>query len=199
MEVQNQVVNDAPEVVNNTPSDESKKNDVVAYSTYSKVLGTLKKRESELDELRSRIDSIELEKKQAEGNKDEVITTLRSKLKEAEEGSKKLQHKYAWNVLEGQIKTEAIKQGCANPDKLIRLLSDDDLKAIEVDAGFNVNQDDLKRLIDKARKDNEDIGLFKNRSVNVNDVSPTKSPAPKQKKVEEMTPSELAEYIKKLE
>jgi uncharacterized protein involved in type VI secretion and phage assembly len=173
-----------------------KQDDVVAYSTYSKVMGTLKKRESELNEVRTRLEAIELEKKQAEGNKDEVITTLRDKLKHTEEAQNKLKHQYAWTTLEGQIKTAALQQGCVNPDKLVQLLSDDDLKAIEVDESFKVNQDDLNRLLEKAKKDHSDIRLFKTKSVNVNDVAPV-VPKTKNKTVEEMSASELKEYLLK--
>lgn len=165
--------NGQPEHQVDDSSQESKqKDDVVAYSTYSKVMGTLKKRESELNEVRSRLENIELEKKQAEGNKDEVIQELRSKLTDAEKAQQQIKHKYAWNTLEGQIKTAAVQQGCVNPDKLIRLLEEDDLKAIEVGDDFRVNSDDLTRLLEKAKKDHSDIGLFGKKSVNVNDVTP---------------------------
>lgn len=165
--------NGQPEHQVDDSSQESKqKDDVVAYSTYSKVMGTLKKRESELNEVRSRLESIELEKKQAEGNKDEVIQELRSKLTDAEKAQQQIKHKYAWNTLEGQIKTAAVQQGCVNPDKLIRLLEEDDLKAIEVGDDFRVNSDDLTRLLEKAKKDHSDIGLFGKKNVNVNDVTP---------------------------
>jgi hypothetical protein len=187
-------VDDNNQVENKT----EKKDDVVAYSTYSKVMGTLKKRESELNEVRSKLESIELEKKQAEGNKDEVINQLREKIANSEKEKQSLQSKFAWNSLEGQIKSQAMKAGCVNPDKLIRLLDDDDLKAIEVDDSFKVNNDDLTRLIEKAKKDHSDIGLFGKKQVNVNDVSP-KPMKQNEKKVEEMTASELKEYIKSLE
>lgn len=165
--------NGQPEHQVDDSSQESKqKDDVVAYSTYSKVMGTLKKRESELNEVRSRLENIELEKKQAEGNKDEVIQELRSKLTDAEKAQQQIKHKYAWNTLEGQIKTAAVQQGCVNPDKLIRLLEEDDLKAIEVGDDFRVNSDDLTRLLEKAKKDHSDIGLFGKKNVNVNDVTP---------------------------
>lgn len=158
--------------VDDSSQEAKQKDDVVAYSTYSKVMGTLKKRESELNEVRSRLENIELEKKQAEGNKDEVIQELRSKLTEAEKAQQKIKHTYAWNTLEGQIKTAAVQQGCVNPDKLIRLLEEDDLKAIEVGDDFRVNSDDLTRLVEKAKKDHSDIGLFGKKNVNVNDVTP---------------------------
>lgn len=158
--------------VDDSSQETKQKDDVVAYSTYSKVMGTLKKRESELNEVRSRLEGIELEKKQAEGNKDEVIQELRNKLTDAEKAQQQIKHKYAWNTLEGQIKTAAVQQGCVNPDKLIRLLEEDDLKAIEVGDDFRVNSDDLTRLLEKAKKDHSDIGLFGKKNVNVNDVTP---------------------------
>lgn len=191
--------NGQPQDANGKPEETNqKKDDVVAYSTYSKVLGTLKKRESELDEVKTRLESIELDKKQAEGNKDEVITDLRSRLQSLESEKSTLRSKYAWNSLEGQIKSEAVRSGCVNPDKLVRLLEEDDLKSIEVDDSFKVNQDDLSRLIEKAKKDHSDIGLFGKKKVNVNDVSP-KPVKHESKKVEDMTSAELREHIKSLE
>jgi hypothetical protein len=190
---ESQVTDGATQQVNDQVEKESKKTeDVVAYSTYSKVMGTLKKRESELNEVRSRLESIELEKKQAEGNKDEVISTLREKLKEAQSSTDQLKHQYVWSSLEGQIKTEAVKHGCRNPDKLMKLLNEDDLKSIQVGNDFKVNQDDLNRLLEKAKKDNEDIALFQKKSVNINDVAPKMAQS---KSVKEMNAAEVRKML----
>jgi hypothetical protein len=199
MSEENQNPSGETQEVSDVQEQETKKtNDTVAYSTYSKVLGEKKKMQEQLGDAMKRLEQIELEKKQADGNKDEVIQQLRSKLEEAENGQQKLKHQYAWTTLEGQIKSAAAQKGCVNPDKLIRLLDENDLKAIEVDDSFKVNNDDLDRLLDKAKKDHSDIGLFGKKQVNVNDVTP-KPVKHKEKKVEEMTASELKEYIKTLE
>lgn len=190
--------NGQPENTDGVTQEKNQTNsDKVAYATYSKVMGTLKKREAQLEDLQAKLEGIELQKQQDEGNKDEVIATLRKRLDETESEKKQLKHNYAWNSIEGQIKAKAVEAGCVNPEKLIRLLPDEDLKAIEVDDSFRVNSDDLGRLIEKAKKDNSDIGLFGRRKANIND-GPAGVPNFGSKKVEEMSATELKKLIKSL-
>ena len=184
----------------NPVSDNSEGKDKVAYETYRKVLGEKKKRDAEVQELRDRLNAIELDKKQAEGNKDEVIASLRSELEKSKSQVSETKKNFAWNIMQSQIKSEAVNRGCKNPDGLIRLLSKDDLASIEIDDQFNVNKDDLSRVLDGVAERNADWDIFKKESKKVHDVNNSvnhfKTPP---KKLDDMSTEELEQELARLE
>lgn len=173
---------------------QEQKKDVVAYETYRKTVGEVKKLKPELRakeeenlELKRQVELYEQQKAESEGRKDDVIKSLRDKIVEVETERSTIKKNYAWNALSAQIKSEAIKQGCVNPDKLIRLMPEEDLKGIDINDEFMINSEDLERVIAKAKADNSDIGLFGMKKVNVNDV---KNPGLPQATEEKLTPQE---------
>lgn len=166
-----------------------KTEDVVSYSSHRKLLGEKKRIQAEKADLEEKIKLYEQNKAAAEGRKEDVIKSLREENETFKSQLVNTQKTYALNVLSGQIKAEAVKQGCINAEKLLRLMPDEDLKGIDIDDDFQINSDDLKRVIAKAKAENSDIGLFNSRTVNVNDLN---SPnMPKAKGIKEMTKQEL--------
>ncbi len=75
----------------------------------------------------SEMQTINDAKLEAEGKKDDVISSLRRQLGEATENLSKKEKNYNWNTVSSQIKEGAAAKGCANPAKLLLLLSDDEL------------------------------------------------------------------------
>jgi hypothetical protein len=102
--------------------------------------------------------------------------------------------------MQSQIKSEAVNRGCKNPDGLIRLLSKDDLASIEIDDQFNVNKDDLSRVLDGVAERNADWDIFKKESKKVHDVNNSvndfKTPP---KKLDDMSTEELEQELARLE
>lgn len=180
-------------------SDNSSGEDKVAYETYKKTLSEVKRERAEKRELLEKLQAIELEKQQANGDKDKVIETLRTKLNEVTTEAKKIEKNYVWNTIQGQIKNEAISQGCVNPDKLIKLMSKDDLSSVEIDDHFNVNRDDLTRLMDEAKKQHSDIGLFKSKKSEVHDVTSHNIPKTPVKSKDELSKDEIKQQLRNME
>lgn len=184
----------------NVDSVNSEGKDKVAYETHRKLLGEKKKLQADFQALQDQLNSIELEKKQAEGNKDEVITSLRSQLEESKSQVKEVKKNFAWNTIQAQIKSEAVNRGCVNPDALIRLMSRDELNTIEIDDGFNINKDDLSRVLDGAKERFKDIQLFKAPKTKVHDVGSNIADfTPPKKSLEEMTPEEIKQALRNME
>lgn len=166
-----------------------KREDVVAYDTHRKLLSEKKKTQAQLEELKKQLGQYEQQKLEAEGRKDEVIKSLRQQLSEKESILKEKDSRYAWNVVSGQIKSRATQEGCKSPDKLLRLLDKEDLSALEVDDNYMVNQDDLSRIIEKAKREND--FLFSARKANVNDLPPSgKVEQPEKKTVKDLSRKE---------
>lgn len=180
-------------------SDNSSGEDKVAYETYKKVLGEKKKMQSEFLSMQEKLKAIELEKQQAEGNKDDVINSLRTQLNEEKSQKQEIKKNFVWNTIQGQIKNEAISQGCVNPDKLIKLMSKDDLASVEIDDSFNVNREDLTRLMDEAKKQHADIGLFKSKRSEVHDVTSHNIPKAPVKSKEELSKDEIKQQLRNME
>ena len=181
---------------------ESNKEDVVKYETYSKATkdlhrwkSTAKEQDAAIQELNEKLKTYELSQAENEGRKDDVIKSLRDELNQTKTQLKEKEKTYAYSVVSEQLKREAVNQGCVNPDKLIRLMSTEDLKSIEVDDGFAINSDDLSRVIAKAKEENSDIGLFGAKKVNIHDINIKGAPTGP-KPVSEMSKEELENYAR---
>jgi hypothetical protein len=174
--------------------------DSVSYESHKKLLGEKKNLQTKFEQMQAEIESFRQEKMSAEGKKDDVINSLRQQLEERTKEAKELKNNFAWNTVQTQIKNEASAKGCVNPDKLIRLLSKEEINGIEIDESFNVNHQDLSKLIENAKKEHSDIGLFSERKINVNDVTGKQTDfKPKQKAYEDMTTEELEAELRKQE
>jgi len=170
-----------------------KKTGSVSYDTYDRVLKGRKRVDSELSDLKAQLADIEQGKAIAEGRKDDVIKSLREENNSIKTNLKEVKKNYAWNSVESQIVNEAVKQGCVNPTKLIRLLDREDLEGIEVSDDFSVNKEDLVRLVEKSKQENSDIGLFGKKTVNVNHAVPK---IPNGKSSNELSKEDLINLIK---
>lgn len=178
----------------NPVENQENKNDSVAYDSYKKLLSEKKSVQAKAREMEERLKFLEQEKQQAEGNKDDVINSLRKELNETKDTLNKTKRTYAYTSIEDQIKAKATQEGCVDPSALVRLLDSEDVKSVDVGDDFRVNSDDLARLIDKAKKQTEHIGLFKKKDIQVHDVKTPYRPA--SKGIDDMSTDELKELAR---
>lgn len=166
--------------------------DKVSYDTYKKVLNEKKNASEKLAQMQAELESLREEKLKAEGNKDQLLEDYKKKFEETEKALKEKDQKYAWQKISSSIKTEALKQGCINPDKLIRLMSDEQLNKIELNEEYEINPNSLNEVMGEVVKDNS--FLFK-KQMNIADGGPSQS-APEQKPADMR--SALEAYVKNL-
>lgn len=178
------------------------RDDMVSHKSYLKVLGEKKKRDQEVLELRDRLESIEQAKLEAEGNKDEVISNLKNKLSTVETEYKSFKEFTFMDKINSQIKSEAKEQGCVNPDKFLKLLGQDQISSLTITQtgdSFSVDKDDLLSLMEDAKKEHSDIGLFKPKKINVTDMPSGKGKfGDKPKSLENMSKEEILKELEKL-
>lgn len=137
--------------VNPENPDAAKDNkDVVAYETYRKTLGLAKKREQELEAERAEKQKLLEEKLAVEGKKDELIESWKKKYEALENKTKKAVGSFSYKVLASAISQEAVKEGCINVNDLIQLT---DLGAVNMDDEFNVDQEQVKEMILRNKKE----------------------------------------------
>jgi len=128
--------------------------DFVAYESFQKALNEKKTAQSKLSEYEKELQTLREEKLQREGKTEELVDTYRKQILELNESMSKKEKTYAWNTLTGEIKREALKLGCVDPDKLIRLMDDEDLRSINVGEDFTIDKNSLTQVIEKNKKDN---------------------------------------------
>jgi len=182
--------NDNPtdEVVNNQPEIKDP-NAVLAKN--KELLGKLSSTKTELDELREFKRKQEIEAEERKGNYDGVIKRLREENEELRTSNKKEKVSRVFSAYETQIKEAARAEGCVNPDKLLRLMSTEQFKEIQLDDSLNANKDDLKAVMAKLKAEHEDIGLFRTAAPRVNTAGGGFSTGNIEKSVKEMTADEI--------
>lgn len=170
--------------------------DKIPYSTYKKALTEKKNVQAKLAEYEEKLRALEHSDLERKGKERELIESLRKQNEELSGKIKKTEQTYAWNTLTNTIKSKAIEKGLKpeKADKLIRFLDDDDLNSIEVDQNFNVNYDDLGRVLEKVKSE---VPEFFTVGAKMADKVPGKSTI-SAKSVKDMSDEEIKEAIKNL-
>ncbi len=150
--------------------EQNQQKDTVAYESYKKLLGEKKRRDAQLRDAMSKLEALEQADMESKGKQTELIDSLRKQLSEQQQREKEKDQRNAWNSVKSQITQAALENGCTAPSKLIKLLDKADLDTLQVDDDYSVNRDDLTRLMEKAKKDNEFI--FTVAKAPVKDVNP---------------------------
>lgn len=185
-----------PEATPQVENNETVKNPEAVLAKNRELLGERRVMASELAELKAQMKTINDEKLMAEGNKDEVITSLRGELDTIKKTSKEKEDAFNRNTVFSQIKEAAAKKGCKNPDALLKLMSTDDLNTIEVYDDYKVNTEDLNRVLEKTDKDYSEIKLF-GKSVKVDDLTPGSKIVSSKKSLDQMSTAELEAELAK--
>jgi len=122
----------------------------VHYDTYKRVLSKLKSRENEFDTLKEKYQTVQNDKLEAEGNKDQLIESLRKEVIETKGKLKATVGTIARSNAMTAIVDEAVKAGCNSPDVVKKFL-EDQLGELEYDEDFQPDRDQVKALIEDAR------------------------------------------------
>jgi len=155
--------------------EEKPKKDSVAYDTYRKTVEAEKRAKAERDEYRTQLESIKHKELEAQGKHSEVIQTLREQLKTAEENKKNLEYNFYKSRVEDQIKHEALKMGCKQPDHLLKLIDKEELNTMQFDKEkLRINEQDLGFFLEKQKQSFN--YLFDKAPTRVADATPSSKP-----------------------
>jgi hypothetical protein len=141
-----------PDIISDVTPDQDKSKaggkDTVSHDTYKKTVGEVKRLKEQLKEalvLKDKLAELEQNEQIRQGKHEETIATLRKQLDDAKKGEKSVFQKFAYRSLGEQVKSEALKHGCVDPDALIRLA---DLSDVEIDAEtFEADKDKLAEIV----------------------------------------------------
>ena len=115
----------------------SEKQDFVEYGSFKKALDEKKRAQDSLTEAHGVLEKLREADMKRKGKTDELLTAKEKRIAELETKLDKLGKNYTWSTLTGEVKREVISSGCKNPEKLIKLMSDDDLRELSQ----NINED----------------------------------------------------------
>lgn len=161
----------------------------------SRLLGEVKSLKQQLADERASSESLRMQKLEAEGNKDKMIEHLTAKVTALESSLQSKEQAFAFTTLGSQVKTEAAKMGCTNPDDLVKLM---DTSGIPVDPVTYVGDNDSIRIMLEEQKKQRPFFFGKPAPV-VNDVTPQNTVLNKpQKAYSDMTRDELNAEIQRM-
>jgi len=156
------------------------------------------KYKDEANALKERLKEIELSDEQKKGNFEGVISSLKDEIKNLKTKNAQATYNFANTQIDSAIRNEALSRGITGNklDVLMRVVDENDKGAITLDDKFNVNNDDVKSILDKNMERYSDIFT---KSVKVVDGTPNNSFDMSGKKLnfDKMTSSELKEYMLK--
>lgn len=175
-------------------SNEAEKKDQVSYESFRKSVEAEKRARERAQTLEAELEAKKQAELEAQGKHQEIIESLKNKNYELESTLKKERETFLWNNVTSAVKTEAVKHGCKNPEKLVKLLDQEDFSMLQAENG-QIMSHTLAALIDKAKKEND--FLFTSPAVKINDAVPAGRPSePVKKSASEMTQKERAESMK---
>lgn len=178
------------EQTDSTSGESVKAKDSVSFDSHQKLLKEKKSLLSKYSELESMVSKLSQEKDMAEGNKDKVIDELKKQNQQIKSDFEKTKQTYTWSTLTSEIKREAAKNGCKDPDKLLRLMSDEDLRSLEIGEDFSIDSGSLKELIEKNRKENHFL-FDSSIKQTVAGIPSKKPPVEQEKSIKELSLDEL--------
>lgn len=155
--------------------------------------------QAEAEELKRKLRERELEEEEKKGNLTKVLDEYKEKNRLLETTLKQKDFAFARNNIISNVKQEAIKAGCKDPDAFVRLLGKEKIDLVSVDESYNPSLEDVKSILNEGMKTYEHIGLF-SKGVNMVNGLPTKEPnvTVKKKPMSEMTKEELIALAKSM-
>ncbi len=185
-----------PEGSNPPASGEGSEGNKVSYDSFRKSVEAEKNARKRAQELESRVQEFERKEMEKAGQYEKLIQQLKEENERVKSEVKKERETYLWERITTGIKTEALKAGCQSPDKLIKLLDKSDFEALQADAdGYNLKQESLSMLIEKAKKENS--FLFSSQTVKINDAAPASRPSSGgEKSLDQMSKEEILQKLK---
>lgn len=162
----------------------------VKYETYDKVMRKLKSTEQRLAEMEEEKSKFEQAKLEAEGNKDQLIDTLRKDITERKLREKQIVGSIALSQGRNALVDEAVKAGCNSVDAISKIL-EGDLQGLEYDSDFKPDREQIRLLIEESRKKYPTLFSKDAPKTANHNINPNSNKKPPMKPIKDMTDEEL--------
>ena len=165
-------VGDSASAVGDQTGEQSKETKTI-NPDLERALKDLHKYKAEARELASKAQQLEQEKLMAEGKKDELISQLQKQLNETKQKQSEMQKTFAWDKVQGWLKTKAATSGVIDGGAVDKFVSLIDLKGrnpFRDDTTFQLEENVLSQVFEDAKK--EMPYFFGKPSPSVKDITP---------------------------
>lgn len=171
--------------------------DQVSHETYKRTVGEVKRLKEQLREaqaLKERLAELEQNEQMRAGKHEETIQSLRAELDKTKKSERSVFQKYAYKSLGSQVREEAMKHGCVDPNALMKLA---DLSDVEVDAEtFEADKEKIAEIVSSMKTSSP--YLFAKAAPKVNGKMPSgEDVGRKEIDFKKMTASEITEWLNK--
>lgn len=157
---------------------ENKDKKVVPFDDHDRALKDLHKFKALAKELESKVQETEQSKLMAEGKKDELIANLQKSVTELKTKHAETQKKYAWDKVQGWIKTKAVTSGITAEsgavEKFAALVDFKGRNPFRDESTFDIEETVLSQVFEDAKKDMP--YFFSKPMTQVKDVNPNNGP-----------------------
>jgi hypothetical protein len=155
-------------------SGEQSKEQKATNPDLERALKDLHKFKSQARELADKAQALEQEKLMAEGKKDELISQLQKQLNETKTKTSELQKTFAWDKVNGWLKTKAATSGIIAEggavDKFVSLIDLKGRNPFRDDSTFQLEESVLSQVFEEHKK--EMPYFFGKPSPSVKDITP---------------------------
>lgn len=150
-------VSDQTAAVGDTQTDQATsqqetESDVVKYETYKRTLSEAKRAKSELEQLKERLSQLEQEKLSAEGNKDQLIDSLKGERDQLKQKLTTAVGSFARSKVNEVLISEMAKAGCQDAELVLRAY-EQEISDVEFDEKFNPNRDQVKAFVESIKSE----------------------------------------------
>jgi hypothetical protein len=172
--------------------------DSVSHETYKKTVSEVKRLKDQLREaqgLKDKLTELEQNEQMRQGKHEETIATLRADLEKVKKSEKAVYQKYAFKSLSQQVREEATKQGCVDPEALMKLA---DVGDVEIDAEtFEADKEKLVEIVSQVKTARP--YLFNKSGPKVNGSLPSGDKVSDKKMLDfkKMTAGEITDWLNK--
>ena len=129
------------------------KEGTVARDTYLKTLGELKSIKSKFTDMQSQFEEMQQGKLSAEGNKDQLIETLRTQVEKEKTEKQRLAGNFIERSLKAQFEAEAMRQGIKKPQIIDRLVNYGDyVQSVDTET-FTADATDIKSTVEQVKEE----------------------------------------------
>lgn len=155
-----------------------------------RLLSEKKREQEKRRELESRLTSLEQEKLEAEGKKDDLIKALKAQVGDVTKKYNQATMTYAERLVQAQVSQKAKELGCIDTDLLTKAI---DIGQLEVGEDFSVDPNTLEQQLLSVRKSKP--YLFKTEAPKIKDGVPsTKGAQSVKADLSKMTLAEMKKY-----
>lgn len=158
--------------VGNSETYKDGEKEIPSYDWHRRVLSENKKYKSKLNDVEERLKAYEERELEQQGKYQDLVKALREENSKLKSAVDERDHVYSWSKRSEALRHTAEKEGCVRAEHLLRLMSDEQLQAIEIDEDYNPVQEDVVRVINEFKANPEYDYLFKKKAPSVDTVTP---------------------------